>query len=286
MLEYLLSDGFPTGIGSLELFPFKDGKHHAIDDHDTFIGRNDIELDLFDLQNDHNIDFDRLSIATATVLRGWCSSSVGHGSIRYRHAEDFRNYCLSFVFMNAPREEDVVSLDIEAASFVPRAWSWIVEQNIDMLGVISDLWMIPLTNGRYRKLKPRDSSSESFFAPPGPVGDYMKTFDAKYSSKIKPLLETTGLTIPAQERLVSIINTSADLRIRNGVNKVDFAQWLYQIREVVDSAPEKEKDKLVDVLVQKFETPTDQAGYQSIRNDIGALQIFKKIGWEMDGDKA
>jgi sacsin len=286
VLEYLLSEPGFTDIGSLELIPFKDGRYRSIADYPAFVCRNDREIDLFTLQNDHNIDFDKLSISTSSVLQNWCSSSAGHKCIRYRSASDFRDYCLKFVFVRAPQEQDMVSLESEASAFISKAWIWIVEQSIDILGVISDLWLVPLSNGRHRKVKPRNSTSEIISAPIGPVGDFMRTFDAKYSSIVKPLLKTTGLSIRAQGSLISTSRSQASLHIKQGDNMVDFSQWLYHIRSLVNSAPEDEKATLLKILASNIRPSPSQSGYESIRAGIGALQIFKKVSWKVEGDKA
>jgi sacsin len=285
ILEYLLSQRGINELGFLELFPFRDGKYRSIADHAAFICRNEAEIDLFNLQDNHNIDFNKLSVGTLSVLNDWCKASTGHKSIRYRSANDFRDYCLEFVFLKTPREEDMVSFDTKTATFVSRAWDWIIDQRIDILGVISDLWFIPLTNGHHRKIKPRHSTSETIFAPLGPVGDFMRAFDVKYSSRIKPLLHTIGLSNQVRDHLITTSRSDANLLIKHGGNMIDFAQWLYHIRNVVDLASDEEKVKLVEVIAANLQIPLPQSEQNLIADAIGALEIFKKVSWKAKGDK-
>lgn len=285
ILEYLLSKHGIAEIGSLELFPFKDGKYRSIANHAAFVYRNESEIDLFSLQDDHSIDFNMLSPVTSSVLHDWCKSAAENESIRYRSAGDFRYYCLEFIFLKTPREKDMVSLDTRAFKFVSRAWNWIVDQRIDILGVVSDLWLIPLTNGHHRKIKPRNLTSETIFAPLGPVGDFMRAFDVKYSSRTKPLIHTVGLSNRVRDRLIATSQSHASLLIKHGGNMIDFAQWLYQIRSIIDTASDEEKAKLVEVIATNLQTSLPQSEYYPIGNAIGALKIFKKVSWKVEGDE-
>ena len=279
VLNYLLSEPGFTDIGHLELFPFKDGTYRSIANYSAFICRNQSEVSLFNRQEDHNIDIDKLSLATSSILHEWCSGSIGHRSISYRSASEFRVYFLEYVFKGVPREQDAVRLDSEHAEYISQAWLWIIAQDIDLSDIISDLWLIPLTNGQYRKIKPRWSASETFLAPHGRVGDFMNAFDVNYSSTVKPLVKTNQLSIPARERLETALGSVSSLHIRYGGKLVDFAQWLYQIKLVVDTAPDEEKNKLLEILTSCFQASSTQEDYQSISNDIGSLQIFKKVSW-------
>jgi sacsin len=287
ILEYILSEPGFTEYSSIELFPFKDGKYRSITDHAAFVHRKEFEMGLFNLQDDHNIDFDKLSDGTISVLKNGCKSLTMHKSIRHRSASDFRDYCLKYVFSKIPGEQDMVYLDAEAVAFVSRAWVWIVEQRINILGIISDLWLVPMTNGCHRKIKPRDSTSETIFAPVGSMGDLMRTFDIQSSSKIKPLLDTspTGLGTRAREHLLAAARSDLSLLIRNGGNMIDFAQWLYQIRTVVNSASDEDKAKVVRAIASNLPTSLPQLDRKAIGNAIGALRIFKKVSWKAEGDK-
>ncbi len=287
VLEYILSGPGITEYGFLELFPFKDGKYRSIANHATFVHRNKLEMDLFSLEDDHNIDFDKLSDDTISVLKNGCKSLAIHNSIRHRSANDFRDYCLKFVFANIPGKQDMVPLDTEAAAFVSRAWAWIIEQRIDITGIICDLWLVPMTNDHHRKIKPRQSTSETVFAPTGPMGDLMRTFDIKYSSKTKPLLDTgpNGLSTRAREYLMAASGTHSNLLIRNGGNMIDFTQWLYQIRTIVNSASDQEKVKVLRVIALNLPTSLPQMERKAIGNAIGALEIFKKVSWKVEGHK-
>ena len=285
ILEYLLSDGAFTEIGTLELFPFKDGNYRSIANYDAFICRNDLEVDLFGLQNDHNVDVEKLSRVAASVLHGWCQSSIRHEWIRYRSTSDFRDYCLKAVFVKPDSQQDMVYLDIEAASFVMKAWSWIVKQDINDLGAMSDLWIIPLTSGHYRKYKPCLPESETFLSPTGPIGEFMEKFDVKFSSKVKPLVKKSELSSLAQEILAFTARSDSSLRIKDGNKMADFSRWLYHIQAIVNSAPDEEKDELVETLVSNFQTSENQSDYHSIRKNIGSLQIFKKVAWKEGSSK-
>ena len=287
ILEYILSEPGITEYGSLELFPFEDGKYRAVANHSAFVHRNESEKVLFGLQVDHNLAFSKLSGGTSSILQDGCSNLTLHKSIRHRSANDFRDYCLNFVFSKVPRNGDMVSLDAEATAFVSRAWIWIVEQRIDILGVISDLWLVPLTNGHHRKIKPRHSTSQTIFAPVGLVGDLMRTFDVKYSSNLQPLIHNgpTGLSTLACDRLMTASANESNLQIKDGGSIIDFAQWLNRIQTFVNSALDGEKVEVLRAIALNLPPSLSRSARHDIANAIGALKIFKKVSWKAEGGK-
>jgi sacsin len=186
ILEYLLSEPGFSNYGALELFPFEDEEYRSISNYTTFVHRDKFEQDLFGLEDSRNIDLDRVSGPSERALKDGCEKSTIHPSIRYRSVSDFKDYCQKKIFKKMQPSKDMVVLDEEAVAFVSKTWKWIAQRNISMLDdALADIWLIPLTNGHYRKTIPRQSSSATMFAPVSEIGDLLRHFDAKSSSKLR-----------------------------------------------------------------------------------------------------
>jgi sacsin len=288
LLEYFLLDTKFTGYGTLELFPFEDGKYRAIQNRPAFVPRNDFELKLFDLQNDHNIALNNVSDRSLRMLKNRCAKPGSlPPSIRYRSELDFQEYCLKFHLSQMDMSHDIVHLDPETVSFVSKAWSWIMEHRINFSGALSELWLLPLTNGQYRKIKPRYANSDIIYAPSGSYGDMMRSFDLQCDSALRRLLDTgpTGLRPEAREALMAIARTQPSLRIRNGGVLIQFVEWLREIHQVVNASSDDQRTQLLHSLAPRLPAQPSASEIRSLRNSIKELQIFKKICRETDEDK-
>ena len=286
VLEYLVSEPCVPEYGSLELFPFEDGKYRSIANHAAFVHRNPFEKELFQLQPDHNIDLSKLSPETVSILKQGCKTLTLHKSLCHRSPTHFKDYCKNFVFSEIPKDKDMVRLNPKATSFVSSAWMWIVEHQIDILGTVCDLWLVPLTNSHHRKIKPAQPTSETIFAPTGPTGDIIRLFDEKYSSKSSPILDTrpNGLSDRARVYLMTAAAKDTSVMIRNSSKVIEFTKWLRQIRKFVNSASKEEKTKVTQAIAMNLMW-LPQSERRAIGNTIGDLEIFRKVTWKAEGDK-
>jgi sacsin len=285
ILEYLLSEPGFVDYDGLELFPFQDGNYRSIGDRTAFVNRDEVETGLFCLEDFRNLDLDKLSAATQRTLRDGCKNSTIHPSIRYRSANCLRDYCMSTIFKNVPKDQDIVELGEEPTAFVSKVWTWIAMRPIDILDkAISCLWLLPLSNGQHRAVKPRSwsSSSQVYFAPVGEIGELMWKFDAKSSTRPLPLLDTKlGEYAPV---IVSILTERPDIMphlfIRNANSIVSFLQWLHQTAPSVDHGADEEKFLIARLVASNLHQPLTSSEHKAVVEALRSLQIFERISWK------
>jgi sacsin len=288
ILEYLLSEPGFTDYGSLDIFPFEDESYRSIEDGVAFVHRDEFERKLFTSDKSRNLDLGKVSAVTKSALLKGCGQlGLLHQSIRHRSDGDFRNYCLATVFSPFHAGQDLVVLDTESVKFVSRAWNWIIKQRITNFDVISDLWLLPLTNGYNRKILPSNPSSEATHAPDGEMGDLLREFDARRSSKAPYLLDTRpGRLLPKSQQLImEVSRREPKYFIKDGGNISHFIQWLSQISEDINVASSDEKDQIVKLVASKLPLQLDRSSSEMIRHSISSLDIFQKVSWKVNGDK-
>jgi sacsin len=287
ILEYLLSDPGYLDYGTLELFPFEDHEYRSLIDHTAFIHRNDLEKALFSLEKSSNLDLSRVKIP-ARLLDERCEKLTVQPGICYRSAYYFSQYCLRTIFKDVQANKDTVSLDPEAATFVSRAWPWICERSIDIRDShISGLWLIPLANGTYRKIKPCHSSSEIIFAPEGDMGDLLRNIYALSPKQFRPLLITGPMGLDSQpERLLANASRhDPTLLIKDGGNIVHFVQWLSGLSHVIKGVSERMKDQVTYHIATHLPIHLLPSDHDAMTTILRKLEIFKKISWKTDGSR-
>jgi sacsin len=288
ILEYLLSEPGFIDYDGLELFPFQDGNYRSIGDYTAFIHRDEFERGLFCLEDFRNLDLDKLSAAAQRTLRDGCENSTIHPSIRYRSANCLRDYCMSTMFKNVPEDRDMVVLGEEPTAFVPKVWTWISMRRIDILDKdISYLWLLPLSNGHHRNVKPRSSSSQVYFAPVGEVGELMWKFDAKSSARPLPLLNIgpTGLAPGFVSILTKTPDIMSNLFIKDASSIVLFLQWLHRTSPLVDDAADEEKLLIARLVASHLPRSFTSLERKVVVLALSFLQIFQKISWKAEGGR-
>lgn len=287
ILEYLLSEPGFIDYDGLELFPFQDGKYRSIGDYTAFIHRDQFERGLFCLEDFSNLDLDKLSVAAQCALRDGCENSTIHPSIRYRSANCLRDYCMSTMFKNVPKDRDMVVLGAESTAFVSKVWTWLSIRRIDILDkAISCLWLLPLSNGQHRKVKPRSSSSQVYFAPVGEIGELMWKFDTKSSARPLPLLDTgpTGSAPGLVSTLLKRLDIKSNLFISDASSIVLFLRWLHRTSPLVDDGADEDKLLIARLVASRLPQPLTSSERETVDQALRSLQIFQKISWQAKGD--
>lgn len=287
ILEYLLSEPGLTEYGALELFPFEDGKYRSIESHPVFVHRDASEKELFALEKSRNIDLDKFSAPTRRALEA-CQISNIHPSIQQRTVKDFRRYCVETVFAKFQANLDLVVLDATTVTFLSKAWTWIIKQKTQNLDGISNLWLVPLTNGHYRKVVPQKSTLEVLVAPEGEIRDLLHDFAARCSLETGSLLDSESSRF-SPETVRFLVNASREdpkLLIKDGSNVVHLAQWLFRVRAVLASALDEEKDLVVRFIALNLPNKLSTAERRTCTNALSSLEIFKKVSWKVDGAKS
>lgn len=283
IVEYLLSEPGFNDYGGLDLFPFKDGAYRSVGDFNTYVHRDSFEETLFYLEDFCNLDVGKFSMSTQQALKRGCESSKIHSSISFRSASCLRKYCMRTIFKKVAKDQDFAVLDEVAAAIVTKVWTWISMRRIDILNQeISCLWLLPLSNGRHRKVKPKVSASQVHFAPPGEAGDLMRKLDAKMASKVLPLLDTTHselATITKNEA------TMSNLWVQDASRIVPLLRWLQRTWALVDPVTDEERLLIAELVTSHMPLKLTEPDRTAVVEALSHLPIFQKVSWKESGDK-
>lgn len=291
ILEYLLSKPGFIGYGGLDLFPFKDGTYRSIGigEHMAYVHRDSFEETLFSPEDFCNIDLGKFSESTQQTLKRGCELSNIHPAIRYRSASCLKQFCMSSIFKNVAKDGDFVALEEEAARVVRKVGTWISMRDFFRTGFqeISYLWLLPLSNGRYRRVKPKGAFSMVYFAPPGEVGDLMRRLDARMSSKLFPLLDTEHSRIDPS--FLSIITKSegvmSNFCVQDSRRMVFLLQWLQRTWALVDHITDEERLLITKLVVSHSPQELPEPDRGAVIEALKHLPIFQKVSWKAVGDK-
>ncbi|RDL30678.1 Uncharacterized protein BP5553_10023 [Venustampulla echinocandica] len=286
ILEYLLSEPSFIEYGGLDLFPFEDGIYRSIGDQVAFVHRDEFEKDLFSLQRSRNLDLEKLSRTAQRTLKQGCDHSMIHPSIRYRSASCLRDYCISTIFKDVPEDQDMVVLGEEPAASVLKVWTWIYMHRVDILKDLACLWLLPLRNGHYRKVKPRSPSSEVYFAPVGEVGDLMRKLDTKSTLKPLPLLDTGIAQLPAsfQSILMRSPDAISTLFVKDASSIVWFLRWLHGTYPMADSVANEDKLQIAALVASHLPQPLILTNQTATAEALSDLKIFQRVSWDAEGE--
>jgi sacsin len=289
ILEYLLSKPGFINYDGLDLFPFKDGTYRSIGESIAYVHRDKFEEDLFSLEASCNLDLGKFSESTRQTLKRGCELSNIHPAIRYRSASCLKKYCMSSIFKNIAEDGDFVTLEEDAARVVRKVGTWISMRGFFRTGLqeISCLWLLPLSNGRYRRVKPKGPFAMVYFAPPGEAGDLMRRFDTRMSFKPFSLLDTEQSRIDPS--FLSIITQSegvmSNLQVQDTRRMVFLLQWLQGTWSWVEHITDEERLLIAKHVAsnspQELLEPDRKAVIEALRH----LPIFQKVSWKAVGDK-
>lgn len=291
LVEYVLSKPGFVGYDGLEIFPFMDGKYRSLGDGLSFVHRDKLEEKLFCLENSQNLDLKKLSKPAQVALRRRCEHMNTQSTICYRSATSLKKYCNATIFQNIPKNEDAVVLGNEALKRISDIWTWISLRGINVLdSEIASLWLLPLSNGQYRKITPGSSSSFVYIAPEGEVGDLMWKFDCRASTKLVPLLDTR---VVYSKQVLSCITFHAmsSMFIRNASGVLPFISWLGLTMPMVPDVSGEERFHILNIIASKLPQDfgiTAHSGigaYFGIGSALAPLEIFQKVLWKVEGDQ-
>lgn len=289
ILEYLLSKPTFANYGGLELFPFKDGIYRSVGERTAYVHRDKLEEDLFSLEDFCNLDLEKLSETAQRALKHGCEFSTIHPSIQHRSANCLRQYCMSTMFKNVAEDQDMVVLSEVSAATVLEVWDWILRRGISLLDKnVSCLWLLPMSNGHHRKVKPQSLSSQVYIAPVGEIGDLMWEFDVMSSVKLLPLLLHKGPT-GLSPNSVSIITrnpyTMLKLFIKDASSMVLFLEWLHQTSPLVEDVADEIKIRIAELIAVHLPRTLTSSEHKVVVQAIRHLKIFQKISWKTVGGK-
>jgi sacsin len=280
LLDFIISNPEFDGYGTVELFPFEDGTYKAIKDITAYVHRDDAEQLLFLLEPHNNIDLKRVSASTVQLLRTGCNKSSLNRSLRHRSTKDLRAYCLKTYFKQHDPTQDAVLVDKDTMDFIRKVWDWIVATGYSVLdAAISCLWLVPLTNGQYRKIKPTKSTARTIYARTGELGHFLKSLANFNSHRNKPIIQTSGLPHQLLDLLSEAIEKEPSLMIMDGNILEDFMLWLSAISEVFDQVSDEEKWRLHELLASRLALCKDP---KIISNALSVLKVFERVSWKAE----
>jgi len=282
LLEYILSDPSFRTYGAIELFPFEDRTQKSIDRCVAFVHRDEGEHALFGRDLHQNTSLEKLSKNTIHTLRNGLLRSFLHSSLRQRSSYDLKSYCLSTYFKDFDANQDFACLDKDAEAFVSKVWDWIVARGYSPSEIdLSCLWLVPLSNGQYRKLKPQNPLSGTIYAPPGEIGDFLRKIVTIHAVSNKPVVFADSLSSRALKIFMDAFVNDPSLLVKNGGVLEDFMLWLNNIHQVVERASNNDKIHLQELLVSHRHLCQD---IPAISSALQGLKIFQKLTWMPEND--
>jgi sacsin len=279
ILEYLLAEPGFTGYGGLDLFPFEDGTYRSVGETNTFVHRNRLEEDIFSLEGACNLNIQKFSASTQQALKRSCQNSNNHSGIRYRSARDLREYCMSFVFEDVTKEKDFVILNERAATTAAKIRTWISDRGFCIEDQdISCLWLLPVSNGYHRRIKPKEASSQVYFAPSGDIGDLMRRFDAHMTSKPLPLLDMGPLGLASVDLRGQFM--MSNLLIQDATRIVPLLRYLKRIWALVEDITEKDRLLISQAVASYSPQELSTTELEALIEVLRHIPIFQKVSWK------
>ncbi|EDN92385.1 hypothetical protein SS1G_08248 [Sclerotinia sclerotiorum 1980 UF-70] len=280
ILEYILPIlGSSDLINSLALFPFEDGTCRAIDDHLAFVHRDDFEAELFCHDAKHNLDVKIFSWQTLNTLQDRLRTSELHSHIRHRSARDLTKYAMTYFFNKLHVDADVTALDLDQTTFVTKTWKWIRRNSSVQNDSIASLWLLPLANGKYRKVKP--NNCWAIIPPPGKLGDTIQKLGKDVAAQHTPVILSgrAGLDTVLVESLKTT-KTGSTLQVRNGEMFHVVLEWLAKSHVAIENASDGDKTVIIEHIAGAIKGKLNQKYSNSDSLNLQHLQklpIFQEL---------
>lgn len=277
ILEYLTTAEKKIDYESMDLLPFEDGTYRAISQYQAFMHRDDLEKSLFSLESSHNIDLTSLTPRTKSAFESVCAKALPQSNLQYRKIQHFAYFCRTHIFSEVDYTDDFITISVNEALF-KQVWKWIAKYAKSITAdELSDLWLIPLTDGRYRKLKPTQANSLVMVTNKGEMGEIIRQIDANKLSNAPVLvdLSKTGLEKPSY--LFSDPNISDELQLLNSSRPVHLAQWLKTSSDLVANLSDSQKQSIMKHFATVLKPKIPKTEIEIISSAIQSLQIFKRV---------
>ncbi|KAI9684824.1 MAG: hypothetical protein M1829_000199 [Trizodia sp. TS-e1964] len=289
LLEYLLPRSHITRFHDLNLFPFEDGQFKSIDKGASFLHREVSEKELFRLRLSQNLDITKLSSAALEQLKQ-AATDEAPSTLRYRNFADLADYLRSVIFPGVVTSAHTINVGKSKQKIIYQAWDWIERTScrhnspdtfpIDLMA-LKDIWILPLTNGNFRKLMPPLGSSIATYV----SDDAYKSLFMKIANmdpgNSPQLVDTASLDSKCSYGVTKLLCSWAvwipDLGLRNGNTCIGLLQWLVDAGTLVEILAPTEKYEILLIARRSCAFPAQQS---SIRNALKKLPIFRSVSWK------
>ncbi|ERF72113.1 hypothetical protein EPUS_02904 [Endocarpon pusillum Z07020] len=260
LLEYLVCDIPITELGTLEIFPFEDGRFRSLNQSTVFLHKNNLEKTLFTQQTGATIDTDQLSATASEIMHDQVRKD--DRMVRYRKPEDLRDYYLKHI---ANGSGDSVVLDENGRSKLNLVWRWMLQYHLNELPLAALGSLCFVTWFR-----------------PGEVNNISVKIFASNPKNAPNILADDFLDVDIQQRLLGYAEKEQSLGIKDGNKFGNFLQFLAQRGTLLRNEAEEIKYAVLRLLKQLYWSP----GYTSTEQDrkvLKSLWIFQAVEWPADG---
>lgn len=288
LLEYLSGEVPFTEFADLAVFPFEDGALRAINQHSIFLHRNTSERELFNGTPEINLDITKVSPELLKRLQQHAAKS-STSSLRLRYHDDLQDYCYKTVFKSKKfhKSLDLIDANPEIHSFVNLVWRWIIPIGLTALThrtltAVGPLWLLPLTNGKYRKIQPQSASLTITYTTAKNTKDIMLKVASLEPESAPLMLDLDRFPDDFASMLCQPTNKKFNLAIRNADVFTHFLEWLVEGRHLLIPASTADKARVLDAIVDWFwgSKNHNKLTKQSLRQ----LCVFKQVRrGEVDG---
>ncbi|MCJ1433205.1 hypothetical protein MMC27_002564 [Xylographa pallens] len=278
LLEYISSVLPLTEIADLAIFPFEDGVLRAINQHNVYLQRDASERELFKGTPELNLDVDKVSADLLKRLRQLAVRS-SMSFLRFRNQGDLQDYCSKTVFRlkKFHKSLDMIDADEEIRSFVERVWKWITPLGLTQraLTAIGSLWLLPLTNGKYRKMQPESALLIVTYTAVKNTKNIMLKIASLEPESAPLILDSNAFPIQSLSSLSQIAGKKFNLAVRNADIFVHFLEWLVDGRHLLEQADSADKACVLDAILDWFWgcKNHDKLAVRSLRQ----LCVFKRV---------
>ncbi|KAI9812928.1 MAG: hypothetical protein M1827_004446 [Pycnora praestabilis] len=294
LLDYLLSDIPVDELADFELFPFEDGTFRSTKLRKVFLHRDQSEKALYSREPQQNLDINRLTSQSLKSLR---TQVITASSVRFRQAEDLRDYFMSEVFGRLERSEDTIVVDGVTRALIIAAWNWIwqiytvrmpLQKGPETLrwgsdrrhselpsAVLRSLWLLPLTNGRFRRLEPLSKTMIATHVSSGVKRDIIFKIAEIGPTNAPLILDADALSSKTLDYLLSASKIDLGLALRDGDQIDCFLQWLVESRSNLKLATAEDKEIILQIVKEWSWTCKDNL--QWFASTLRQLCIFKGL---------
>ena len=278
ILEYLSGELPFTEIAELAIFPFEDRSMRAINQYNVFLHRDASERELFKRTPAVNLDIDKLSTELLKRLRNLAAKSFT-ASLRLRRQEDLQDYCYRTVFKSKKfhKSLDIIDADQEIHSFVHHVWKWIASLGFtrQTLTAIGPLWLLPLTNGKYRKMLPESTSLKVTYTAVKNTKDIMLKIASLEPESAPLLLDSSAFPDQSLPRLLQTASKKSSLAIRDADVFTYLLEWLVEARQLLEQADPADKARVLDAIVDWFWASKNHKKLS--KRSLRQLCVFKQV---------
>jgi hypothetical protein len=180
----------------------------------------------------------------------------------------------------------MADLDRNQREFVGSAMAWMQHEAIDILDHnLLDLWLIPLSNQKYRKVK-SSKDNRIYFGPSGALGDIMWEIDDSLSVKSHPLIMRGSVqTRQVLSGLRKYPDLMPKLWVSDASDIFSFIDWLQEVSALVEETQDTLRNDLIKAILRHLQSTLPEKTRKLLGNRLISLRLFRTVSWKEDEKK-